>query len=211
MPGATAGLNAVALSWGMANLADGDEILFSPLDHASAVYPWLNLRQMLARSGTRITLVPYSVTATGEADIGDIRAKLSPRTRLIAAAHVHSVFGATAIGLGTALVLIGAGGGSAGQSRLGGMVRWFGRHSYELYLFHIIVLGLMRTALPRGAVGDAWKPLWLALFLALSALLAWLISRLFSDPANSKLRGLLGRSPSPADAPAADHRLARGA
>ena len=38
-PGATAGLNAVALSWGLANLADGDEILYSPNDHSSNVYP----------------------------------------------------------------------------------------------------------------------------------------------------------------------------
>ncbi len=93
VPGATAGLNAVALSWGLPNLADGDEILFSPLDHSSNVYPWVNLRQVLARSGTRIRLVPYSVTATGEADIGDILSKVSPRTRLITATHVHNVFG----------------------------------------------------------------------------------------------------------------------
>jgi cysteine desulfurase / selenocysteine lyase len=93
VPGATAGLHAVALSWGMANLADGDEILFSPLDHSSTVYPWLNLRQILARSGIRIMLVAYSVTATGEADTADICSKVSPRTRLIVATHVHSLFG----------------------------------------------------------------------------------------------------------------------
>ncbi len=50
-PGATAGLNAVALSWGLANLADGDEILYSPHDHTSNVYPWVHLRQLLARFG----------------------------------------------------------------------------------------------------------------------------------------------------------------
>ena len=93
VPGATAGLNAVALSWGMASLADGDEVLFSPLDHSSTVYPWVNLRQVLARSGTRITLVPYSVTVTGEADTADILSKVSPRTRLVVATHVHSLFG----------------------------------------------------------------------------------------------------------------------
>jgi len=91
--GATAGLNAVALSWGLANLDDGDEILFSPLDHSSNVYPWLNLRQVLARLGRRLTLVPYTVTAAGEADTADILAKVSPRTRLITATHVHNVFG----------------------------------------------------------------------------------------------------------------------
>jgi len=91
--GATAGLNAVALSWGLANLADGDEILYSPLDHSSNVYPWVHLRQLLARFGRRITLVPYAVTAAGEADTADIAAKLTARTRLISVAHVHHVFG----------------------------------------------------------------------------------------------------------------------
>jgi cysteine desulfurase / selenocysteine lyase len=92
-PGATAGLNAVALSWGLANLADGDEILYSPHDHTSNVYPWVRLRQLLARSGRRVSLVPYAVTAAGEADTADIAAKVSPRTRLITVAHVHHVFG----------------------------------------------------------------------------------------------------------------------
>ncbi|WP_334025132.1 aminotransferase class V-fold PLP-dependent enzyme [Nocardia terpenica] len=93
-PGATAGLNAVALSWGLAELGDGDEILYSPRDHASNVYPWLQLRDTLARFGRRIRLVPYRVTARGEADIDDIRAKLTPRTRLLTVAHLHHVFGA---------------------------------------------------------------------------------------------------------------------
>ncbi len=92
-PGATAGLNAVALSWGLANLADGDEILFSPHDHTSNVYPWMHLRHVLARFGRSIALVPYAVTASGQADTADIAAKVSPRTRLITVAHVHNVFG----------------------------------------------------------------------------------------------------------------------
>jgi cysteine desulfurase / selenocysteine lyase len=92
-PGATAGLNAVALSWGLANLASGDEILYSPHDHSSNVYPWMHLRDLLARFGRPISLVPYAVTAAGEADTADIAAKVSPRTRLIAVTHVHHVFG----------------------------------------------------------------------------------------------------------------------
>ena len=91
--GTTAGLNAVAMSWGLANLRDGDEILFSPLGHASNVYPWVHLRQLLARFGTSIALVPYAVTATGAADPADIAAKVSSRTRLIVATHIHNLFG----------------------------------------------------------------------------------------------------------------------
>ena len=52
--GATASLNAVALAWGLANLRDGDEILFNPLDHSSNVYPWMNLRQVLHRVCDRL-------------------------------------------------------------------------------------------------------------------------------------------------------------
>jgi cysteine desulfurase/selenocysteine lyase len=92
--GATAGLNAVALAWGLANLDDGDEILYSPRDHASNVYPWLQLRATLARFGRRLHLIPYRITALGEADVADILAKSSPRTRLITVSHVHHVFGA---------------------------------------------------------------------------------------------------------------------
>ncbi|WP_433733843.1 aminotransferase class V-fold PLP-dependent enzyme [Nocardia sp. CA-129566] len=91
--GATAALNAVALSWGLAELEHGDEILYNPRDHASNVHPWHHLRQVLARFGRRIELVPYRVTALGEADTDDILAKITPRTRLITTSHLHHVFG----------------------------------------------------------------------------------------------------------------------
>ncbi|WP_307817670.1 aminotransferase class V-fold PLP-dependent enzyme [Nocardia acididurans] len=92
--GATAGLNAVALSWGLTALADGDEILFSPRDHASNVFPWQHLCGLLRGFGRSIRLVPYRVNALGEADIGDIERKIGPRTRMIAVGHLHHVFGA---------------------------------------------------------------------------------------------------------------------
>jgi cysteine desulfurase/selenocysteine lyase len=92
--GATAGLNIVATAWAAAVLNDGDEVLYSPTDHAANVYPWLLLRRDLARRGRRIRLVPYRVTATGEVDTADVLAKVGPRTRLITFSHVHHVFGA---------------------------------------------------------------------------------------------------------------------
>ncbi|RBO93872.1 aminotransferase class V-fold PLP-dependent enzyme [Nocardia puris] len=91
--GATAALNAVALSWGLANLADGDEILYNPRDHAANVHPWFHLRDLLARFGRRITLIPYATTALGEADTADILAKTTPHTRLLTASHLHHVYG----------------------------------------------------------------------------------------------------------------------
>ncbi len=91
--GSTAALNAVALAWGLTNLRDGDEILYSPRDHASNVYPWHHLRRLLAGFGRTVTLVPYRVNALGEADIEDLAARVGPRTRLITVAHLHHVFG----------------------------------------------------------------------------------------------------------------------
>lgn len=91
--GATAALNAVALSWGLVNLADGDEILYSPRDHASAVAPWVHLRDVLDKRDIEIKLLPYARTGTGEADLESIRALASPRTRLIVSSHLHNVYG----------------------------------------------------------------------------------------------------------------------
>ncbi|WP_040808244.1 aminotransferase class V-fold PLP-dependent enzyme [Nocardia concava] len=92
--GSTAGLNAVALSWALTNLRDGDEILYSPRDHASNVYPWHHLRRLLGGFGRTIRLVPYRTNQLGEADIEDVAARISPRTRLITVGHLHHVFGA---------------------------------------------------------------------------------------------------------------------
>lgn len=92
--GATAALNAVALSWGLTALRDGDEILYSPRDHAANIAPWFLLRDTLARFGHRIQLVPYRVSADGRADITDIAAKLGARTRLLTVSHLHHVYGA---------------------------------------------------------------------------------------------------------------------
>jgi cysteine desulfurase / selenocysteine lyase len=91
--GATSALHAVALAWGWTALRDGDEILFSPLNHASNVLPWVHLRERLAATGRRVRLVPYRFTEAGEVDVADVRAKLSPRTRLVTVPHVHHVFG----------------------------------------------------------------------------------------------------------------------
>lgn len=91
--GATAALGAVAHSWGLAVLDDGDEILYNPADHASNVLPWHHLRDTLARFGRRIVLRPYRSTAAGEADIDDIAAQVGPRTRLITTSHLHHVYG----------------------------------------------------------------------------------------------------------------------
>jgi peptidoglycan/LPS O-acetylase OafA/YrhL len=105
----------------------------------------------------------------------------------------HEVFGFTLISLCSAGLLLNAFAGASEGARYspGRIVCWLGRHSYELYLFHIILLALIRDRIPRASLAPAYKlPLFIA-FLALSALLAGLLARYFADPVNARLRKYL--------------------
>jgi len=110
----------------------------------------------------------------------------------LAGIHGHEVFGFTLIAAGTAVLLVGAHGervpGWLQRSRILAGLRWLGRHSYELYLFHIIVLGIMRGVWPRGILPHAYKGPAMAAFVALSALTAWIVARFYAEPLNIALR-----------------------
>ncbi|MEO6921072.1 MAG: acyltransferase [Collimonas sp.] len=114
----------------------------------------------------------------------------------------NEVFGFSLIAAGTAVLLLGARNDNVPawlkKNRLLGAIRWLGRHSYELYLFHIVVLGLMRSVVPKGAMPYAWKLPALALFLILSAIVAGLIARFYSEPVNAWLRNAFLRPLPPA-------------
>ena len=70
---------------------------------------------------------------------------------------------------------------------------WLGRHSYELYLFHIIVLALLRQVWSRQTLPDAGRLPLLAAYLALSAVVAWAVARGVGDPARRAWRRRWGR------------------
>lgn len=86
-------------------------------------------------------------------------------------------------------------------SRLTAPLRWYGRHSYEIYLSHeflviwIIALFLRLHPNPNGEKLAAYQPplshmaLWFLAVLALTMPLGWLLSRFFAEPLNRKLRG----------------------
>jgi peptidoglycan/LPS O-acetylase OafA/YrhL len=102
----------------------------------------------------------------------------------------HEAAGFSLIALATCALLL-ASGADAQQGRpvrALGPLRWMGRHSYELYLFHIVVLACMRDLVPRETLANGAKPLWLLVFIALSCAAAAAISRYFSEPANRALR-----------------------
>jgi peptidoglycan/LPS O-acetylase OafA/YrhL len=105
----------------------------------------------------------------------------------------HEVFGFTLISLCSAGLLVNAFAGGAAGARYspGRIVCWLGRHSYELYLFHIILLALIRDRLPKASLAPAYKLPLFIVFLALSALLAGAVARYFADPVNARLRRYL--------------------
>jgi peptidoglycan/LPS O-acetylase OafA/YrhL len=107
----------------------------------------------------------------------------------------HEAFGFSAMAMTTSLLLLTAPDRAPSRPvRLLAPLRWMGRHSYELYLFHIIVLAGMRDLVPRDALAYAAKPLWLALFIGLSCGLAAMVSRWYSEPLNDALRQCLPRT-----------------
>jgi cysteine desulfurase/selenocysteine lyase len=79
------GLLAEALA---RRLGEGDEILITELEHHSNIIPW----QMAARDrGASIRAIP--VTGEGRLDLEAFERLLSPRTRVVAFAHVSNVLG----------------------------------------------------------------------------------------------------------------------
>ncbi len=85
---ASEAINLVAWAWGVRNLAAGDEILVTEMEHHSNIVPW----QIVAGiTGASVRFAP--VTAGGELDMDAFRGLLSERTRLVGVTHVSNVLG----------------------------------------------------------------------------------------------------------------------
>ncbi len=86
--GATESINLVAQTLGRCNLRADDEILVSELEHHANIVPW----QMLCeQTGARLRVAP--INDLGEIEMERFEALLTPRTRLVAVAHVSNALG----------------------------------------------------------------------------------------------------------------------
>jgi cysteine desulfurase/selenocysteine lyase len=85
--GTTDGLNLVADALGR-TLQPGDEVLITDLEHHSNIVPW----QMAVR-GRGATVKSIPITADGLLDLDAYDRLLTPRTRVVAFAHVSNVLG----------------------------------------------------------------------------------------------------------------------
>ena len=84
--GTTTGLNHLARGL-EAQLAPGDEILISVMEHHSNLVPW---QQLCQRTGARFV---YVYLKEGRLDLDDLRAKLNPATKIVSLAQVSNVLG----------------------------------------------------------------------------------------------------------------------
>ncbi|WP_221357844.1 aminotransferase class V-fold PLP-dependent enzyme [Streptomyces beigongshangae] len=92
--GTTEGLRTVARDWLVPYLADGDEILVPFADHRANLEPWLEARRLLAERGAdvRVRALPRQ-ESSGDYDHRALAGMIGPRTRFVAATHVHHVYG----------------------------------------------------------------------------------------------------------------------
>jgi cysteine desulfurase/selenocysteine lyase len=92
--GTTEGLRIIARDWLTTHLADGDEIFVPFTDHRANLDPWREAQALLAARGVRVQVRALPVQAESfDYDHRALAALVGPRTRFVAATHVHHVYG----------------------------------------------------------------------------------------------------------------------
>ncbi len=86
--GTTESINLVAQSYARPRLQAGDEILVSWLEHHANIVPWQIVCQ---QTGAQLKVAP--IDERGELRVEEFARLLSPRTRLVALAHVSNALG----------------------------------------------------------------------------------------------------------------------
>jgi cysteine desulfurase/selenocysteine lyase len=86
--GTTEGVNLVASAWAAEHIRHGDRILVTRAEHASNLFPW---QRIAAQNGAE--LVMADINDDGTLDPAAVERLLTPRTRLVALAHVSNVLG----------------------------------------------------------------------------------------------------------------------
>ena len=86
--GTTESINLAAFSFGEVFVKEGDEIIVSEMEHHSNIVPW---QLMAGRKGAKIVMLP--IDDDGRLMIEKLDELITPRTKLIAVAHVSNVLG----------------------------------------------------------------------------------------------------------------------
>jgi cysteine desulfurase/selenocysteine lyase len=86
--GTTTSLNTVASSYAAANLKEGDEIVITYMEHHSNIIPW---QQVAKRTGAQLKYIPLQ--EDGTLSLEDVRATITPNTRIVSVMQVSNVLG----------------------------------------------------------------------------------------------------------------------
>lgn len=86
--GTTEAANLLAQTFGRQNVGQGDEVLITELEHHANFVPW---QQLCLEKGARLRALP--INERGELQLDALDAMLTPRTKLVAIAHVSNALG----------------------------------------------------------------------------------------------------------------------
>ncbi len=86
--GTTEGLNLVAGSWGRANVARGDDVVVTAMDHHGSFVTW---QRLAIEQGAAFRIA--ELTPDGRIDLDHLRSLLTPKTRVVAFPHVSNALG----------------------------------------------------------------------------------------------------------------------
>jgi cysteine desulfurase/selenocysteine lyase len=84
----TEAINLVAYAWGLRNLREGDEILFTEMEHHANLVPWQTVAGL---TGARVRAIP--VTDRFRLDLDALDGLLTERTRIVAVSAMSNVLG----------------------------------------------------------------------------------------------------------------------
>ena len=85
---ATEAINLVARAWGDANLASGDEVLITAMEHHSNIVPW---QLACERTGAVLRVAP--IDDRGDVIMPELERLIGPRTKIVAAVHLSNALG----------------------------------------------------------------------------------------------------------------------
>jgi cysteine desulfurase / selenocysteine lyase len=86
--GTTEAINLVAQTYGRAHVGAGDEVLITAMEHHSNIVPWQILCE---QQGARLRVAPIS--DRGELLLDEFEKLVTPRTKIVAVAHVSNALG----------------------------------------------------------------------------------------------------------------------
>ena len=86
--GCSSSLNLVALSYGMDNINEGDEVIVTELEHHSNLIPWMNVCNK-----KKATLKYIPLTEEGRITVENFKSVISEKTKVVAITHTSNVMG----------------------------------------------------------------------------------------------------------------------